>query len=120
MLFKYLATNGNAQVFALSRDITDVLRIVKNVRKPMILKGLAIHEDIWTRNYQTQITSCESECGVVVDEKVQVIFSGPLTSKAAKIAKLEELLAIAKSDEGTSILDGFPAGPNSVIELISG
>lgn len=117
MLFKYLTTNGNAQVFASSTDITNILRIVKNVRKPTILKGLAIHEDIWTRNYQTKITSCDNECGVVVDEKVQVTFSGPLTSKAAKIAKLEELLAIAKSDEGTSILDGFPAGPNSVMNI---
>lgn len=119
MLFKYLATNGNAQVFALSTDITNVLRVLKNTRKPMILKGLVIHEDVWTRNYQTHITTCESECGVVVDEKVQVTFSGPLSSKAAKIAKLEELLAIAKSDEGSSILDGFPAGPNSVIEILT-
>lgn len=116
-MFKYLTTNGNAQVFALSTDITNVLRVVKNARKPALLKGTVIHEDIWTRNYQTVVTSCDNECGVTVDEKVQVTFSGPLTSKAAKIAKLKELLTIAESAEGSSILDGFPAGPNSTFEL---
>lgn len=119
MLFKYLTTNGNAQVFALSTDITNVLRVVKNARKPALLKGTVIHEDIWTRNYQTAIATCDSECSVIVDEKVQVTFSGPLTSKAQKIKKLKELLAIAESDEGSSILDGFPAGPNSHFELLA-
>lgn len=118
MLFKYLTTNGNAQVFASSTDIADILRIIKNVRKPALLKGTVIHEDIWTRNFQTTVRSCDSECGIVVDEKVQVTFSGPLTSKAAKIAKLKELLTIAESDEGSSILDGFPAGPNSHFEVL--
>lgn len=119
MLFKYLTTNGNAQVFALSTDITNILRVVKNARKPALLKGTVIHEDIWTRNFQTTVTSCDNECGVIVDEKVQVTFSGPLSSKAAKIAKLKELLAIAESAEGSSILDGFPAGPNSHFELLA-
>lgn len=120
MLFKYLQSANNTMVFALSTDISQVLRIRKVVRTPSALAGIAVHEDSITRNWKTHLEQCANSCGVTVDEKVQVIFSGPIISKAAKIARLEEILTIMKSDEGQAILDGFPAGPNSHFELLDG
>lgn len=120
MLFKYLQTVNNTQVYALSTDISNVLRIRKNVLKPNSLSGILIHEDTITRNWRTNVVQCDKTCAVPVDEKVQVTFSGTLQSSASKIAKLEEVLAIMKSDEGKSILDGFPAGPNSHFEILGG
>lgn len=38
MLFKYLTTNGNAQIFALSTDINNILRIVKMFADRLFLK----------------------------------------------------------------------------------
>lgn len=117
MLFKYLNSANNTNVYALSTDIKEILRVRKVIRQPAILGGIAIHEDTLTRNYVTNVKLCADSCGQNIDEKVQVTFSGPLSSKVQKIAKLEQLVAIMKSSEGSSILDGFPAGPNSVIEV---
>lgn len=112
-MFKYLQTDNRTVVFALSTDIRELLRVRKNVLKPASLGGLPIHIDTFSRNWPLSHTVCEDKCPVLVDMKVTVEFSGPVTSKAEKLAKLEALITQIKSSDGESILDGFPANPNS-------
>lgn len=112
-MFKYLTNDNSTSVFALTTNLDELLRIRKKVFFPASLNKLPIHEDSITRNWKGQAVVCNNTCPLTVDEKVTVIFSGPLTSHASKIAKLEEILAIMKTTDGSAILDGFPAGPNS-------
>lgn len=112
-MFKFLRYQGNTVIFALTTALTDVLRVNKSIMNPKSLGGLAIHEDTFTRNWDESVTLCDKECPVTYTGKVQIVFSGPIASKAKKLAMLAELVKIIESDDGTSVLDGFPAGPNN-------
>lgn len=117
-IFQYLQATGTTSVFALTTDLNDKLKINKRVMAPKTLAGLTVHEDLIVNEWQTGVTLCDNGCPVTVNEKVSVMFTGLLNSKAEKIQRLKDLVAIMESDDGNAILDGFPAGPNSSFTVL--
>jgi len=119
MNFKYLSTSGATNVYALPTDLTQQLRVKKTILRPKAFGGLPIHEDSIKRNWQSSVEACGEGCPLKLDEKVEVIFSGPLSSHAQKIARLKELVLIAESADGQALLDGFPSNPNSTFTFVA-
>lgn len=116
-MFKFLQYQGNTVIFALTTALTEKLRVGKSIMNPKLLGGLAIHEDTFTRNWDESVSLCDKDCPVTYTGKVQIVFSGPVTSKAKKLAMLAELVKVIKSSDGDAVLDGFPAGPNSTFKI---
>lgn len=116
-MFKFLRYQGNTVIFALATALSNTLRVAKSIMNPKLLGGLPIHEDVFTRNWEETVTLCDKECPVTYTGKVQITFSGPLASKAKKLEMLAELVEIINSSDGQSVLDGFPANPNTTFTV---
>lgn len=117
-MFKFLQYQGNTVILAKLAELTEKLRVSKSIMNPKTLSGLAIHEDVFTRNWDETVTLCDKDCPVVYTGKVQITFSGPIASKAKKLEMLAELVDIVNSTDGVSVLDGFPANPNSTFDVV--
>ena len=63
-MFKFLRNQGNTVIFALTTALSKVLRVNKSIMNPKLLGGLAIHEDVFTRNWDESVTLCDKECPV--------------------------------------------------------
>lgn len=117
--FRFLSLSGvNRYVYANTADVTETLRQVKNILTP---RGLPqVHQDTIALNRQYVIPNeCATGCDKsVVTLGVRLEFSGPISSKAEKLAMLEDLISIAKSDEFAAVLDGFPSNQTTEYTIL--
>lgn len=116
--YRFLSLSGaNRYVYANTADVYDTARMSKNILTPRNLP--AIHQDTVALN---RLYTVPDECATGCDKKVVTIgvrieFSGPLSSKAQKLAMLEDLYALIKSGEYSAVFDGFPANQTTEFAL---
>lgn len=116
--YAYLSSNTNGRfVFGNTVNIHEVFRVHKSTASARLTDGssVEIHQDQFGLNKPFVITSkpgCDNACtqsSVTIGATVN--FTGPLASKADKLALLDELVRLIKGAQVDRHLDGFPTNP---------
>lgn len=115
--YHYFEHTGRKYVFA---DATDAKRVLRNSSNMFSssTNGVAVQQNNISLNRDYIIPDeCAETCNKkVVRISAQFSLSGPISSKADKLAMIDELYNIIKGEQFAHELDGFPTNPSVVYD----